>query len=109
MTSSQLGAAAQQAGTSLHTVASSEALIDAWRAEAAALVVLDLTAANLDCAAVVRALGEEASVPPPQILAFGPHVHEQRLAAAQAAGCDEVLSRGQMFREAGERFGQYAD
>ncbi len=33
----------------------------------------------------------------PAIIAFGPHVHENLLAAARAAGCDDVLSRGQFF------------
>jgi len=31
------------------------------------------------------------------VVAFGPHVHEERLAAAREAGCDEVLSRGEFF------------
>jgi hypothetical protein len=33
----------------------------------------------------------------PQVVAFGPHVHETLLVAAEAAGCDLVLSRGQFF------------
>jgi hypothetical protein len=37
---------------------------------------------------------------PLAILAYGPHVHEDRLAAARAAGCDAVVSRGQLDREA---------
>jgi hypothetical protein len=35
-----------------------------------------------------------------RVIAFGPHVHEDRLAAARAAGCDSVLSRGQFFSQA---------
>ena len=35
----------------------------------------------------------------PTIVAFGPHVHEERLAAAREAGCDEVVSRGQFFAQ----------
>jgi hypothetical protein len=31
-----------------------------------------------------------------RVAAYGPHVHAGRLAAATAAGCDEVLSRGQL-------------
>jgi hypothetical protein len=32
-----------------------------------------------------------------RVVAFGPHVHEERLAAARNAGCDEVVSRGEFF------------
>ena len=34
-----------------------------------------------------------------RVVAFGPHVHEQRLAAARDAGCDLVVSRGQFFSQ----------
>ena len=33
------------------------------------------------------------------VVAFGPHVHEERLAAAREAGCDVVVSRGKFFAE----------
>jgi hypothetical protein len=35
----------------------------------------------------------------PRVIAFGPHVHEERLQAARKAGCDEVVSRGQFFAQ----------
>lgn len=34
-----------------------------------------------------------------RIVASGPHVHTKLLAAAEAAGCDLVVSRGQLDRE----------
>jgi hypothetical protein len=37
--------------------------------------------------------------PPRKIVAFGPHVHEAKLAAARSAGCDEVISRGRFHAE----------
>jgi len=56
------------------------------------LAILDLSMASLDPAEAVRRLqGAQRGVP---ILAFGPHVHEGRLAAAREAGADEVMSRG---------------
>ena len=71
------------------------------------LVMVELSP-GVDVAEVVRLRNEHA--PQATIVAFGPHVDEQTLAAAQAAGADLVLSRGQfhrqyaeLLRQAGER------
>ena len=56
------------------------------------LVILDLTMPGLGASDVVAAVREVA--PSARIVAFGPHVDEDALAAARAAGC-EVLSRSQ--------------
>lgn len=45
-----------------------------------------------------------ADAPQAHIVAYGPHVHAERLRAAAAAGCDEVLSRGQFTRELARLF-----
>jgi DNA-binding response OmpR family regulator len=62
------------------------------------LLIVDLSAPSLDIEAVVRqwkaSRRDEACV-----IAFGPHVHENRLAAARDAGCDIVVSRGQFFSQ----------
>lgn len=67
------------------------------------LIIADLTAPALDIGKLVNELRagqvEKAADFPPRVIAFGPHVHENRLAAAREAGCDEVLSRGQFFRQ----------
>ena len=34
--------------------------------------------------------------PPKVVVTFGPHVHEAKLSAAEEAGCDQVLSRGEL-------------
>jgi CheY-like chemotaxis protein len=65
------------------------------------VVVIDLETANLDVAETVQAI-RAASPSPPRILAYGPHVQEARLEAARAAGCDDVLSRGQFHRQMAE-------
>ena len=52
----------------------------------------------LDPAAVVNQLRADASHSV-HVVAFGPHVHENRLAAVREAGCDLVVSRGQFFAE----------
>jgi hypothetical protein len=52
---------------------------------------------GLDVHALVAAV-REASPNGARVLAFGPHVHEASLAAARAAGCDEVVTRGEIER-----------
>jgi len=58
------------------------------------LVIADLSAPALDITKLVKELraaqAEHATATPPRVIAFGPHVHEDRLAAAREAGCDEV-------------------
>ena len=61
-------------------------------------VAIDLSMSGLDVAGLVTALKAQDGAHP-RVVAFGPHVHEDRLAAAQAAGCDVVVSRGQFFSQ----------
>jgi hypothetical protein len=56
-------------------------------------LVLDLETPGLDVAGVIAAL---PGVNRPRVVAFGPHVHTAKLEAARAAGCDAVLTRGQI-------------
>jgi CheY-like chemotaxis protein len=75
-------------------------------AESASLALLDLNAAGVDAAQVVPRL-KELSPPPKAIIAYGPHVHEHKLAAAQEAGCDLVLTRGQFDAQMAELLRRY--
>ena len=71
-----------------------------WQIGKPTLVIVDLSTPGLDVAGFVKRLrGIKASdaMSELRIIAFGPHVHEDRLAAAREAGCDEVMSRGQFF------------
>ncbi|HJT30565.1 MAG TPA: hypothetical protein VJ783_00755, partial [Pirellulales bacterium] len=58
------------------------------------LIILDLNTAALDLGELVPRLRSQLPSGV-AIVAFGPHVHESKLAAAADAGCDRVLSRGQ--------------
>ena len=53
-------------------------------------VFIDLAPADIDPAAILQQLD---SPDRPYVLAFGSHVDTDRLQAAKAAGCDEVLAR----------------
>jgi DNA-binding response OmpR family regulator len=90
---SQLAGAATRVGAQVDIVASLDELLTRGRATQPSLVILDLNHAELTPAEIVPRIREH--VGGATILAFGPHVHKERLAAATAAGCDRVLSRGQ--------------
>lgn len=106
MFGSKVSAAATRAGTALATAMSVPAMLEKAAQTAPRLAILDLTAAGLDLSAVVPQL--RAAAPGATILAYGPHVQEALLAAAQAAGCDLVLTRGQWNAQMGDLLTQYA-
>jgi CheY-like chemotaxis protein len=86
----------------LHAQLETAANLDALRIKLAgqsdpAIVLLDLNTPGLEPPALVREL-KSLPVPPRAIIAFGPHVHEEKLAAARSAGCDVVLTQGQFDR-----------
>jgi hypothetical protein len=61
------------------------------------LVVLDLSIPEVDVSALVSTVRKHADAA--KVVAFGPHVHADKLDAARLAGCDEVVSRGQFFAQ----------
>lgn len=89
---------ARRRGASLQTAADIKQAV-ARAAEATAdLVIVDLTCPGIDVGTLVRSL-KSRDPSRPCIIAFGPHVHSERLQAAQQAGCDEVFSRGRFFAQ----------
>lgn len=60
------------------------------------MLIVDLSTPSLDIAELVTAVKADGRQVP-TIIAFGPHVHEEWLAAAREAGCDRVVSRGQFM------------
>ena len=61
------------------------------------LVLIDLTQRSLDVALLVETVREKASSA--TIIAYGPHVDQAALSAAQDAGCDEVMPRSQFDQQ----------
>jgi DNA-binding response OmpR family regulator len=98
MVVSRVQGAAIRAGGTVQAVLSVAIADESLRGEAAELVIVDLGSPMRDLETFVAKWKSESSTPP-RIVAFGPHVHEVRLAAARAAGCDVVLSRGQFFAQ----------
>ena len=66
---------------------------DAEAAAGADVVIIDLARFG-DVVAAIRAAAPDA-----RIVAFGPHVDDELLQQARAAGADSVLPRSQFFRD----------
>ncbi len=94
---SRLRAAGQRVGIAVEIATASDVVATKVEEAQPRLVVLDLAHRGLDPAQLVPQL--KALVPAVSVVAFGPHVHPQRLAAATAAGCDLVKSRGAFHAE----------
>jgi len=95
---SQVDAAAARMGMAAQTVSSVSDAVARCIAEQARLVVIDLGMPSLDVSELLAQV-KTATPTPPRFVAFGPHVHTERLAAARDAGCDEVISRGAFFAQ----------
>lgn len=71
------------------------------------VVLIDLAGAGLELEPLVQQIREQS--PATKIVAYGPHVHEQKLAHAEEVGCDQVLTRGQMHKTAVAVLRSYED
>lgn len=98
MFSSAVGGAAAAQQAKLNVVSSLSELLKINEAGALALVILDLATPAVDVASVTAQL-RALTAPLPTIIAYGPHVHAEKLTAARDAGCDEVLTRGQFHSQ----------
>jgi DNA-binding NarL/FixJ family response regulator len=105
---SQVAALAQKHGRRAKTAASAAALLALAAEEQADLVIIDLNTPGADPPVLLPQLRALAA-PPRAIIAYGPHVHEARLAAAAEASCDEVLSRGAFNARLPELLAKYLD
>lgn len=99
MVVSRVQGVAEQVGAKVDAVSDVSQAIDRCDDLQARLLIIDLSTASLDLDSIREfASNATRSV---RIVAFGPHVHEDRLNAARAVGCDAVLSRGRFFQEIG--------
>lgn len=93
MFSSRVSAASSAAGVDVALAANAAAAMSLLQDGRARLVLVDLTLDGLDVDDFMQQLASHEGEPP-TVIAYGPHVHAERLAQARAAGC-EVLSRGE--------------
>lgn len=105
--SSQIVGQAKARGMAIELALGADELVRKLSTEGGDVVVLDLAMPEIDPVELVARLNTTPN-PPRAILAFGPHVHEARLQAARAAGCDRVLTRGQFHAHGVELLASYA-
>jgi DNA-binding response OmpR family regulator len=96
MVASRIEGAARRSGVALKTCSDIETTATYCREHPVEQLIVDLSSRTGGIAAIIERLSTAAAERPP-IIAFGPHVHDKLLAAAAAAGCEEVVSRGQFF------------
>ncbi len=94
MVVSQVQSAAAKIGATVRLAATAADAARICSEDVAEVLVIDLATPGLDLE-FVRTL--KSATPSPRIIAFGPHVHKERLAAAREVGCDRVTSRGEFF------------
>jgi hypothetical protein len=100
-TTSSVTGAAQRQNLSLAVAMHVDGMIDTLKSDPAKLVILDMGSVPDEPATIVARL-RDLYTPPTRLVAFGPHVHQDRLDAARAAGFDQVLSRGAFFSQMDE-------
>ena len=95
---SQVEGAATRLGHTVRSATGEALAVELCKDDDASTLVIDLSMQSVDLASLVNQLkaNEGSST---RVVAFGPHVHEQRLAAAREAGCDLVVSRGQFLSQ----------
>jgi PleD family two-component response regulator len=91
---SRVAGVAQSRQIELSVVSEADQLLTNTSANQVKLVLLDLTTSRCDPKQLVPQLRRLARTPK-AVVAFGPHVNKAKLAAAEEAGCDQVLSRGE--------------
>jgi PleD family two-component response regulator len=85
--------AAQHLGTEVYFERTGERTLDAIRDKKPRLVVFDLDAAKLRPMETVAAMKDDPELRAVPTLGFVSHVHADTIAAARAAGIDQVLAR----------------
>jgi len=88
---SQLSGAVERAGLTSQTCLGMKTGLERVSLPSVRWVIVDLQLKNLDLTAIKSELASGA-----KLISYGPHVHEASLAAAQEAGCDYVLTKGQI-------------
>ena len=100
MSTSRIAGLARSANARLETLRS---LHETPKSGPFAIALIDLQALDGDAAvlvsrvrAILETLPAQADAPF-RLIAFGPHVHKQRLEDATAAGADAAVSRGELL------------
>ena len=93
MFSSRISTAAKAVGAAIRFTRSVEAVVNAAREAAPALVIIDLNAARVQPLEILAALKGDAALAAIPTLGFVSHVDTPTIEAARRAGVDRVLAR----------------
>lgn len=98
MFQSRVSGAVRATGGSLAVDRTAEKLAEKCpNKETVRLAFIDLSLQTLELETAIPHL--KSQFPNARVIAFGPHVDVQRLADAEACGADEVMTRGQFYRD----------
>ena len=98
LVASQVQGAANRLGKTVKLISTGSQALNYGNGDEVDVLIVDLSLPSIDLPALVNQL-KSSQTAATRVVAFGPHVHEQRLAAARDAGCDLVVSRGQFFAQ----------
>ncbi|MBC8289778.1 MAG: hypothetical protein H8E37_05625 [Planctomycetes bacterium] len=87
---SEIEGTARLHGIGVRLVDTDQQAVEAVSSNPTRLLLVDLRNPGLDCGQLTASLPD----PRPKVLGFYPHVQTEYLEAAQAAGFDEVVTRG---------------
>jgi len=107
MCSSKIAGEVHTRQGSLDVVSSAAELLNRAGSRAANLVNLDLNMSEFNPRDLLASL-RQLDPAPEALVAYAPHVHEAKLAAAKEAGCDVVLSQGAFHRKISNLLDHYA-
>ena len=96
--SARLRETAKALGLPCEIVRDPALLVERVRSTSPRLVVADLNLKSGDAVAAVRELRADPETRAVPIIGFLHDVQEELMAAGEAAGCDQVLSKGQLTR-----------
>lgn len=93
---SRITGTARELGYSASVVGSEPAAAAAATQPGCRLLLIDLSPPSVNVLAIMDALPNDTR---PRVVAFGAHVQTRQLQEAQAAGCDDVLTRNRLTAE----------
>jgi PleD family two-component response regulator len=93
MFTSRIRAAAQGVGADVRFARTPAEALSMARQEKPALVLLDLNGTRAEPMAILAQFKSDPALAPVRVVGFVSHVQTDRIAAARAAGIDEVMAR----------------
>ena len=98
--SAKLAEGAKQAGVTLKTVGTRQAVLENLKEGSVAVLIFDLDCGSTDAVELIGSLKADPDAQPlPPMVAFVRHTHVDRIRQAEAAGCDQILPRSSFFKD----------